>query len=103
LGEWEYGGLKILEKSGDLSNPNNYRATMKVIANVLKVRLVTISETLPHEMQNGFRRGRGCSDGTRNVRFVLRKLKRSTASRTRSCFWTSSRLSTAYRASCCGH
>jgi hypothetical protein len=48
---------------------------MKVVANVLKVRLVTISETLPHEMQNGFRPGRGCSDGTHNVRFVLRKLK----------------------------
>jgi hypothetical protein len=26
-------------------------------------------------MQNGFRPGRGCSDGTHNVRFVLRKLK----------------------------
>jgi hypothetical protein len=67
--EWE-DGLKILEKSGDLSNPNNHRGimllevAMKVIANVLKVRLVTISETLPHEMQNGFRPGRGCSDGT---------------------------------------
>jgi hypothetical protein len=37
---------------------------MKVIANVLKVRLVTISETLPHEMRNGFRPGRGYPDGT---------------------------------------
>jgi hypothetical protein len=35
---------------------------MKAIANVLKVRLVTTSETLPHEMQNGFRHGRGCPD-----------------------------------------
>jgi hypothetical protein len=25
---WEDGGLKILEKSGDLSEPNNYRGTM---------------------------------------------------------------------------
>ena len=80
-GEWEDGGLKILEKKGDLADPNNYRGimllevAMKVVANVLKVRLVTISETLPHEMQNGFRPGRGCSDGTHNVRFVLRKLK----------------------------
>jgi hypothetical protein len=28
---------------------------MEVIANVLKVRLVEISEALAHEMQNGFR------------------------------------------------
>jgi hypothetical protein len=48
---------------------------MKVIANVLKVRLVTISEIPPHEMQNGFRTGRGCSGGTHNARFVVRKLK----------------------------
>jgi hypothetical protein len=48
---------------------------MKVIAYILKVRLVTISETLPHEMQNGFRPGRGTGDGTFNVRLVLRKLK----------------------------
>jgi hypothetical protein len=56
---------KILEKKGDLSDPNNYRGimllevAMKVIAYILKVRLVAISETLPHEMQNGFRPGRG--------------------------------------------
>jgi hypothetical protein len=78
---WEDGALKILEKSGDLSEANNYRGVMllevamKVIANVLKVRLVEISEMLPHEMQNGFRPNRGCSDGTHNMRFVLRKLK----------------------------
>jgi hypothetical protein len=41
----------------------------------MKVRLVAILETLPYEMQNGFRPGRGCFDGTHNVRFVLRKLK----------------------------
>ena len=79
--EWDDGELKILEKKGDLSDPNNYRGimllevAMKVIAYILKVRLVAISETLPHEMQNGFRPGRGTSDGTFNVRLVLRKLK----------------------------
>jgi hypothetical protein len=83
---WEDGALKILEKSGGLSEANNYPGTggsccwrlevaMKVIANALNVRLVEISETLPHEMQNGFRPNRGCSDGTYNARFVLRKLK----------------------------
>ena len=64
-----------------MSEASNYRGimllevAMEVIANVLKVRLVEISEALPHEMQNGFRPNRGCSDGTHNMRFVLRKLK----------------------------
>jgi hypothetical protein len=41
---------------------------MEVIANnALKARLMTISDTLPHEMQNGFRPGRGCSVGSRSA------------------------------------
>ena len=41
--EWDDGELKILEKKGDLSDPNNYRGimllevAMKVIAYILKV------------------------------------------------------------------
>ena len=49
--------LKILPKSGDLSQPGNYRGIMlsevlyKVVANILKARLKPIQESLEHESQ----------------------------------------------------
>jgi hypothetical protein len=72
---------------------------MKIIAYILKVRLVTISEALPHEMQNGSRPGRITSDGTFNVRLVLQKLKEHGHSRAGCFCWTSTRLSTVCRGS----
>jgi len=80
---WITGLLKILEKKGDLSMAGNYRGIMmlevpyKVVANVLKVRLGTIFESLGEhvESQNGFRMWRGCPDGIWNLKSTLRKLK----------------------------
>jgi len=67
---WEDGLLKILPKSGDLSQPGNYRGFMllevlyKVVANLLKARLTPIQEPLEQESHCGFRPGRGCSDAS---------------------------------------
>ena len=78
---WEEGLLKILAKSGDLSDPGNYRGTMllevlyKVVANIIKVRLTPIQEALEKESQCGFRPGRGCSDASFSLRMAV-KLRR---------------------------
>ena len=53
--EWEMGLLKILPKSGDLSQPGNHRGIMllevgyKVVANIIKFRTNPILESLDHE------------------------------------------------------
>jgi len=72
---WEDGLLKILPKSGDLSQPGNYRGIMllevlykKVVANLIKARLTPIQEPLEQESRCGFRPGRGCSDASFSLR-----------------------------------
>jgi len=76
---WEDGLLKILPKSGDLSQPGNYRGIMllevlyKVIANIIKTRLTPIQESLEQESQCGFRPGRGCSDASFSLRMAIKK------------------------------
>jgi len=76
---WEDGLLKILPKSGDLSQPGNYRGVMllevlyKVIANLIKDRLTPIQESLEQESQCGFRPGRGCSDASFSLRMAIKK------------------------------
>ena len=77
--DWETGLLKILPKKGDLSYPGNYRGIMllevayKIVANVLKKRLLPIEESLDHETQCGFRPGRGCTDAVFTVKTALKK------------------------------
>jgi len=77
--EWEDGLLKILPKSGDLSQPGNYRGIMllevlyKVAGNILKARLTPIQESLEHESQCGFRPNRGCSDASFSLRMAVKK------------------------------
>ena len=77
--EWETGLLKILPKSGDLSNPGNYRGIMlleiayKIIAIILQDRLRPIAEGIDHESQCGFRPGRGCVDAVFTVKMALKK------------------------------
>ena len=50
--EWETGLLKILAKKGDLGLPGNHRGIMllevsyKIVANILKMRLLPIEEEL---------------------------------------------------------
>ena len=59
---WITGLLKILEKKGDLSKAGNYRGIMllevpyKVVANVLKVRLGTVFESLGEHVETWSRR-----------------------------------------------
>ena len=77
--EWEIGLLKILQKKGDLSQPDNHRGIMllevayKIIAIVLQARLRPIEESLDHETQCGFRPGRGCCDSIFTVKLALKK------------------------------
>ena len=77
--EWEMGILKILPKKGDLALPGNHRGIMlleiayKIIANLLRKRLLPIQETLDHESQCGFRPGRGCSDAVFTIKMALKK------------------------------
>ena len=69
----------MLPKKGDLKLPKNWRSIMKivipqkVILNIINGRLTTISESLPHEAQCGFRPFRGCIDAIFNVRLSLKK------------------------------
>ena len=77
--EWEACLLSILPKKGDLRLPGNYRGIMmlevayKIVANIILSRLNPIIDTLDHEAQCGFRRGRGCSDGTFTVKQLINK------------------------------
>ena len=77
--EWLAGELAILEKKGDLSDPNNYRGIMlletfyKIIANVLHAKLLPIVESLDNESQCGFRPGRSCIDAIFTVKMALKK------------------------------
>jgi hypothetical protein len=54
---WITGLLEVLEKKGDLSKAGNYRGIMvlevpyKVVANVLKVRLGTVFESLGEHVE----------------------------------------------------
>jgi len=76
---WEDGLLKILPKSGDLSQRGNYRGIMllevlyKIVANLIKARLTPIQESLEQESQCGFRPGRGCSDASFSLRLAIKK------------------------------
>ena len=76
---WELVDCTMLPKKGDLKLPKNWRSTMKivipqkVILNIINGRLTTISESLPHEAQCGFRPFRGCIDAIFNVRLSLKK------------------------------
>ena len=55
---WITGLLKILEKKGELSKAGNYRGIMllevpyEVVANVLKVRLGTVFESLGEHVES---------------------------------------------------
>jgi hypothetical protein len=77
--EWVTGILAILEKEGDLSDPNNYRGKIllesfyKIIANILHAKLLPIAESLDNESQSGFRPGRSCMDAIFTVKMALRK------------------------------
>ena len=77
--EWEVGLLKILPKTGDLSQPGNHRGIMlleiayKIVAIILHARLQPIAEGLDHETQCGFRPGRGCTDAVFTVKLALKK------------------------------
>jgi len=77
--EWVTGILAILEKKGDLSNPNNYRGIMllesfyKIVANIIHARLTPIAECLDNETQSGFRPGRSCMDAIFAVKMAIRK------------------------------
>ena len=68
-----------MPKRGNKSLPGNYRGIMmlevayKIVANIMLVRLNPILETLDHEAQCGFRRGRGCPDGTFTVKQLINK------------------------------
>ena len=77
--EWEKGLLKILPKKGDLGLPGNHRGIMlleiayKIVANLLRKRLLPIEEALDHESQCGFRPGQGCTDAVFNIKMALKK------------------------------
>ena len=77
--QWNLGLLKVLPKKGDLSLPGNYRGIMlleiayNIIAKIVHQRLTTISESLDHETQCGFRPGRGCTDAIFTVKIALKK------------------------------
>ena len=77
--EWETSLLKILPKKGDLSLTGNHRGIMllevsyKIVANILKMRLLPIEEELDHESQCGFRPQRGCTDAVYTVKMALKK------------------------------
>ena len=77
--EWETGLLKILPKKGDLGLAGNHRGIMllevsyKIVANILKMRLLPIEEDLDHESQCGFRPQRGCTDAVYTLKMALKK------------------------------
>ena len=80
--EWEAGLLKILPKKGDKSLAGNYRGIMmlevayKIVALILHSCLSPICESiehLDHEIQCGFRGGRGTSDAIFTLKQLLRK------------------------------
>jgi hypothetical protein len=79
--EWRVGRLTLLPKKGDLSDPSNWRGIMlldamaKVVASIVESRLARLLAKVGVEYQNGFLRGRGCSDGIFSLKMALLKRK----------------------------
>ena len=45
----------------------------KIVANLLRKRLLPIEEAIDHESQCGFRPGRGCTDAVFTIKMALKK------------------------------
>jgi hypothetical protein len=68
--EWRVGRLTLLPKKGDLSDPSNRRGNMLLDA-MAKVVASIVESSLGVGYQNGFFRGRGCSDGIFSLNMAL--------------------------------
>ena len=79
--EWSVGRLKVIPKSGDLSDPNKWRGIMlldvagKVVCSIISRRLQSLLSDEGLEAQNGFTANRGCVDGSFSLRLALLKRK----------------------------
>lgn len=79
--EWLVGRLKVLPKSGDLSNPGRWRGITllevfsKMVASILCNRMNLLIDSIGLEAQCGFRHGRGCADAIFSLKIVLHKLR----------------------------
>lgn len=76
---WKAAHVISIFKKGKRNDCNNYRGislidtAYKVYAKVIQQRLQNISENLLIEEQNGFRKGRSCTDNTFIVKQIIEK------------------------------
>jgi hypothetical protein len=74
--EWRNGVITPILKKGDRRDPQNYRGIntcYKIYSKILNMKLQKYSEVLMAETQNGFRKGRSCTDPTFCLKLQLQK------------------------------
>ena len=77
--EWRVAKVYPIFKKGDQQDCNNYRGISilnvcyKIYASILKNRLNVIMESIISEAQNGFRKGRSCTDCTFTASQIIEK------------------------------
>jgi sorting nexin-29 len=77
--EWGQARVKCLFKTGERNNCSNYRGISllnsgyKIYAKIITQRFKTISETTLLEKQNGFRKGRSCTDNVFDIKQTIQK------------------------------
>src|SRR5215469_7400621 len=77
--EWRNAVITPIFKKGDRREPQNYRGISilntcyKIYAKILTIKLQKYSEAFLSETQNGFRKGRSCTDPTFCLKVLIEK------------------------------
>ena len=77
--EWRNAVIIPIFKKGDRREPQNYRgisilnACYKIYSKILNMKLQNYSEVFMTETQNGFRKGRSCTDPTFCLKLLIEK------------------------------
>ena len=80
--DWRNAVVIPLYKKGDKRNPENYRGISilntcyKIYAKILNFKLQWFSEKFISETQNGFRKGRSCTDPTFCLKLLIEKRRK---------------------------
>jgi len=77
--EWRNAVITPIYKKGDRTEPKNYReisilnTCYKIYSKILNMKLQDFSEAFMKEPQNGFRKGRSCTDSTFCLKLLIEK------------------------------
>jgi len=79
--EWRNAIITPIFKKGDRRKPKNYRGInilntcYNIYSKTLNMKLQNFSEVFMTETQNGFRKGRSCTDSTFYLKLLIEKKK----------------------------